>query len=283
MNSNKNWKNKLILDPSCEELFIDNRLRAGLLEFDIQLGGISTLKKNYLVERECCKYHSLIYTVSGQASLKTDKLTQTIPANSLLLLPAGSRFSYELIDSQQWQIVWFLIDDSKRWQCLKNKGMRLEKNNSVNSIYHLSQALYQEITSNKPQVDLVSLNAKLLYGYINKDLATSSKLNIRNQQTLHDFFNQLESKIQQSWTLNRLAELAGYSTAQFNRLCIQELQLTPMKKLRNMRMQRAKALLNTTELNLSDIASAVGYKDVFNFSSSFKRELGISPNTYRNK
>jgi len=46
-------------------------------------------------------------------------------------------------------------------------------------------------------------------------------------------------------------------------------------------MQRAKVLLKSSDLNLSDIASAVGYKDVFNFSSAFKREVGMAPNLYR--
>ena len=73
------------------------------------------------------------------------------------------------------------------------------------------------------------------------------------------------------------------SPAQFNRICLYEYQLTPMKKLRQLRMQRAKALLKSTQLNLSDIATAVGYKDVFNFSTAFKREVGMAPKRYRHK
>jgi len=54
-----------------------------------------------------------------------------------------------------------------------------------------------------------------------------------------------------------------------------------MKKLRELRMQRAQALLKSTQLNLNDISLAVGYKDVFNFSSAFKRIFGISPSVFR--
>ncbi len=283
MDSKNRWENKLILDPACEEIFIDNRLQAGLMEFDIQLGGVSNLSKRYLVRRHQCKYHTLIYTRLGQGLLKTASENRQIPRDSLLLLPAGSSFSYQLENANNnWQIVWYLIDDAPNWQWLKNRGICLNTNNNVDNIYYLSLALYQETVARRPSSSLLSLNAQLLVGHINRDLQASENFSCRKQQNIETFFHQLEYKLQQPWNLPALAKLAGYSPAQFNRLCLQQLATTPIKKLRQLRMQRAKALLKSSELNLSDIANAVGYKDVFNFSSAFKREVGIAPNLYRN-
>lgn len=283
MDSKNRWENKLILDPACEEIFIDNRLQAGLMEFDIQLGGVSNLSKRYLVRRHQCKYHTLIYTRLGQGLLKTASENRQIPRDSLLLLPAGSSFSYQLENANNnWQIVWYLIDDAPNWQWLKNRGICLNTNNNVDNIYYLSLALYQETVARRPSSSLLSLNAQLLVGHINRDLQASENFSCRKQQNIETFFHQLEYKLQQPWNLPALAKLAGYSPAQFNRLCLQQLATTPIKKLRQLRMQRAKALLKCSELNLSDIANAVGYKDVFNFSSAFKREVGIAPNLYRN-
>ena len=128
----------------------------------------------------------------------------------------------------------------------------------------------------------MSLNAGLLVEFIRRDLQLGSTPT-QSQNRINDFFLRLEPKLQQNWNLGALSALAGYSPAHFNRLCIQQLNTTPMKKLRQLRMQRAKALLATTELKLSDIATAVGYRDVFNFSSAFKREEGLAPNAYRSK
>lgn len=283
MYSKKRWENKLILDPACEEIFIDNGLQAGLMEFNIQLGGISNLRKRYLVRRYQCKYHTLIYTRNGQGLLKTATEKRQIPNDSILLLPAGSSFSYQLEDANNnWQIVWYLIDDSSNWQWLKDRGICLNANSNVDNIYYLSLALYQETVASRPSSSLLSLNAQLLVAHINRDLQASENLRSGKQQKIETFFQQLEYKLQQPWNLFALSKLAGYSPAQFNRLCLQQLSTTPIKKLRQLRMQRAKALLKSSELNLSDIANAVGYKDVFNFSSAFKREVGMAPNLYRN-
>lgn len=284
MNANKRWQNKLILDPACEEVFIDNRLKTGLVDFDIQLGGISDLNKNYLVERDKCKYHTIIYTRSGKGLLNTKRENKTITENSLLLLPAGSSFSYQLDkEVNNWQIIWFLIDDSSNWRWLKNKGICLNKAHNIEMIYQLSSALYQETLASSPSINLINLNTELLAAFINRDLQFSVKINSRKRQSIKMVFQQLEGKLQQPWRLETLAKLTGYSPAQFNRLCLQAFATTPMKKLRQLRMLRAQTLLKTSELNLSDIANAVGYHDVFNFSSAFKREIGMAPDHYRNR
>jgi AraC-like DNA-binding protein len=281
MNNRNRWANKLILDPACEEIFIDNHLQAGLMEFDIQLGGVSNLSKDYFVRRHQCKYHTLIYTREGQGLLSTESGEQQIGTNSLLLLPAGSSFSYQLGKAHNnWKIIWYLIDDSCDWQWLKNKGICLTTNSHVDNIYYLSLSLYKETLASTPSSALLNLNAQLVVAYINRDLQLPENINTKKTAMIM-FFQQLESRLQQPWTQPLLAKLAGYSPAQFNRLCLQQLATTPIKKLRQLRMQRAKALLKSSELNLTDIASAVGYNDVFNFSSAFKREVGIAPNQYR--
>lgn len=283
MNSKKRWQNKLELDPTCEEVFIDNRLKTGLMDFDIQLGGISDLNKNYLIERDKCKYHTIIYTRSGKGLLNTKQENKSITENSLLLLPAGSSFSYQLDKkTDNWQIIWFLIDDSSTWKWLKNKKICLNNTHNIEMIYQLSSALYQETVANSPSLNFINLNTQLLVAFINRDLQSSVKINSRKEQNIKTVFQQLEGKLQQPWRLDTLAKLTGYSPAQFNRLCLQTFTITPMKKLRQLRMQRAQTLLKTSELNLSNIANAVGYHDVFNFSSAFKREIGIAPDHYRN-
>ena len=49
------------------------------------------------------------------------------------------------------------------------------------------------------------------------------------------------------------------------------------------RLERAKALLTTTSMNLSQIADALGYADAANYTRAFKRWTGSSPSRYRNR
>lgn len=49
----------------------------------------------------------------------------------------------------------------------------------------------------------------------------------------------------------------------------------------NLRLERAKYLLTTTILNISEIADQTGFESVFYFSKLFKKKKGISPLHYR--
>ncbi len=51
--------------------------------------------------------------------------------------------------------------------------------------------------------------------------------------------------------------------------------------LRYLRLQKAKELLRTTRLNISEIAFAVGFSDPNYFTRSFTEEFGINPSAYR--
>ncbi|MCR9288467.1 MAG: ATP-binding protein [Bacteroidetes bacterium] len=52
--------------------------------------------------------------------------------------------------------------------------------------------------------------------------------------------------------------------------------------IRSIRLQKAKFLLQTTNLNVSEIAYDVGFTNPAYFSSSFSKEFGVSPSEFRN-
>lgn len=55
---------------------------------------------------------------------------------------------------------------------------------------------------------------------------------------------------------------------------------TPMEAVRAERLSLALQLLRTTDLQVTQVAKAVGYPDPFYFSRLFRRHLGVPPSTY---
>jgi AraC-like DNA-binding protein len=68
-----------------------------------------------------------------------------------------------------------------------------------------------------------------------------------------------------------------YLTACFRR----ELGMTPVTYLNRYRINLARALLTTTDRSVTEIALAVGFSDSGYFSRVFRREVGVSPDTFR--
>lgn len=82
----------------------------------------------------------------------------------------------------------------------------------------------------------------------------------------------------------QLSEVAGklyLSTAYFSRLFKEKTGLTFSDYLANCRIEKARHLLATTDLSISEVASAIGYQEANSFSRVFKARTGQSPTLYR--
>src|SRR6266545_6608203 len=78
-----------------------------------------------------------------------------------------------------------------------------------------------------------------------------------------------------------LARAAGLSRAHFSREFRRTFGESPHAYLLTRRLERAAALLRTTDRTVADICFSVGLQSVGSFTSSFTRTYGISPNAYR--
>jgi AraC-like DNA-binding protein len=78
-----------------------------------------------------------------------------------------------------------------------------------------------------------------------------------------------------------LAEAAGLSRAHFSREFRRAFGESPHAYLLTRRLERAAALLRTTDRSVAEICLAVGLQSIGSFTTSFKRMYGRSPTAYR--
>ena len=91
----------------------------------------------------------------------------------------------------------------------------------------------------------------------------------------------LNKHYSESLPVERLAEVAHYSPAQFRRLFKELTQMSPSDYMASVRINAAKTLLLTTGRRISDIAVDVGFFDHSHFIRTFKRMVGRTPAKYR--
>ena len=82
-------------------------------------------------------------------------------------------------------------------------------------------------------------------------------------------------------TVRDLARAAGLSPAHFSREFRRTFGEPPHVYLLTRRLERAAALLRTTDHSVADICMAVGLSSVGSFTTSFTRVFGRSPTAYR--
>jgi AraC-like DNA-binding protein len=78
-----------------------------------------------------------------------------------------------------------------------------------------------------------------------------------------------------------LAQAARLSPAHFSREFRRTFGETPYQYLLTRRLERAAALLRSTDHSVVDICFAVGLSSVGSFTTSFGRAYGMSPTAYR--
>jgi AraC-like DNA-binding protein len=78
-----------------------------------------------------------------------------------------------------------------------------------------------------------------------------------------------------------LARAARLSPTHFSREFARAFGETPHRYLLTRRLERAAALLRTTDRSVADICMTVGLRSVGSFTTSFGRVYGLSPTAYR--
>ena len=78
-----------------------------------------------------------------------------------------------------------------------------------------------------------------------------------------------------------LARAARLSQAHFSREFRRAFGEAPHQYLLTRRMERAAALLRTTDRSVADICLSVGLQSIGSFTTSFSRMFGVTPTAYR--
>ncbi|MDF2726173.1 MAG: AraC family transcriptional regulator [Paenibacillus sp.] len=82
-------------------------------------------------------------------------------------------------------------------------------------------------------------------------------------------------------SLNQLADSLGLSTVQFSRRFRKMFGVNPSEYVSELRIDKARSLLQENKLTLDEIAVLCGYSNGFYFSRVFSQKMRISPSEYR--
>src|SRR6266571_4117314 len=91
----------------------------------------------------------------------------------------------------------------------------------------------------------------------------------------------IDARYREQLDVPALARAARLSTAHFSREFRRSFGETPHQYLLTRRLERAAALLRSTDRTVADICFTVGLSSVGSFTTSFGRTFGLTPTAYR--
>lgn len=114
-----------------------------------------------------------------------------------------------------------------------------------------------------------------------RDLKSGARLTPRDK--LERARGEIMGDFRRDWTLDGMADLAGYSPSRFSALYKGIYGRSPIDDLINTRIENAKLLLLYSSMSVQDIAEAVGFSSIYYFSKHFKKKEGLSPLAFKGR
>ena len=103
----------------------------------------------------------------------------------------------------------------------------------------------------------------------------------KNQDRILTMMTFIQENYAEKLTLEEIADSAAVSTRECLRCFRTAIRQSPMEYLIEYRVQKAKKLLESTDLSITDIALQCGFNSNSYFTKLFHRSCGKTPNAYR--
>lgn len=281
------WKESLTrIGPDCRESFIplDHPSVSSLKEKGIVMGGHSFLVPPYAMHRPEPGIDVALFTLSGRGLLRTERGQSSLTEGCLALLPAGLPYAYG-IDGEDWEILWFHFGPDNFWKPAWERVERRETFSDLDRMARTMDDLLGDCHSPFPQAAQLAENMALAL-----TILLDRKLHTYSGPRQYAFYlqfdalwNRVNGSLSEEWSVERMARELNLSASHFSRLCRELHGLSPSRRLRRFRLDRAKTLLSHKDFTVYQVAEMVGYGDPFAFSTAFKEHTGKTPREWRKR
>lgn len=155
--------------------------------------------------------------------------------------------------------------------------------NAMLPILEKCEAMERHWNSNEllDRLQAQSIFLPMVYEVLSQKLQTLAQPEHTKTSIVTDAIKYIKANYMESITAEKLAGRFNCSTSYLSRLFRNQIGLGPIEYLIHERVHRAKQLLLKSDARIQDVASKVGYADVYYFSRLFKKHTGRSPLQFR--
>ncbi|WP_116188886.1 AraC family transcriptional regulator [Paenibacillus taihuensis] len=256
--------------------------------FVSDIGFFPHAKYHYRERPEGTDAHIFIYCIDGHGHVELDggEPLDTGPG-SLIVIPAYLPHRYWASEHEPWSIYWFHLKGDHARELtqiygLESKLVPLPRTIVSEFVANIDQSL--AIILDRPYSIhahvYVSQTIRWVLSGVGQELMHANQDHKRDQY-LEKAMRYMNEHVGTTVRLPELARSTGLSTQHLIYLFKKETGFSPIDYFLRMKMQHAASMLDLTDLNVREIAAAVGLADPYYFSRIFKKLMGHSPTEYR--
>ena len=128
---------------------------------------------------------------------------------------------------------------------------------------------------------ITALTAHLIRNYANFTPQLPREYRGLAPNKLDNVIDYIQTYLELNLGIGELADLSGLSPFYFSRLFKESTGFTPYQYISQQRMNKAKQLLQNSDITIAEIALRCGFSSQSSFSTAFRKALGVTPKVYR--
>lgn len=210
--------------------------------------------------------------------------SRRVERGDAIVLPPGIGHRYRADRLDPWTIWWAHVtgedvDDFVSTLAQEAGGHVVRLRDVYSAVQSLEEAMIA--LEEDETVPMLVIAAGAMWRLMAQIVASRA----RGAGATHDRIRQVQEYLRHNldttFSVPQLAAMAGLSTSHFSALFRAAADTSVKDYLKRLRSARARELLLTTDLPVSEVAAAVGYDDALYFSRQFRAVNGVSPSDYR--
>ncbi|MGN0521761.1 MAG: helix-turn-helix domain-containing protein, partial [Eubacterium sp.] len=230
-------------------------------------------------------YNSLLIThiLDGSFTYVKDDKHITARKGDTVILDCYKPHEYYTNDS--FESIWVHISGANSYELfeeIESTDGNLIKCKDVQHVEKLLFRIFDGIKSDNPPSELnLSLDIYKLFAELLNPQSAKSKGENSYEDCIQIIKEFIAENLNENLTVGKLAEIVNMSSSHFSRIFKRQTGFSPYDYILISRLNRAKYLLQVTDMTVASIAYETGFNSESNFIYFFTENEGISPGKFR--
>ena len=231
--------------------------------------------------------YQLLYVASGKAHFVINGADRVVSAGHMVLYLPRQEQDYVYYGKDKPEVYWVHFTGGDVKNILRHYDIPLEENvfycGVVSTYTYLFKEMINELQACRVGYqELLAMYLRQIFLLIQRSRLeqkpTVSSYLLEEMENARRYFNE---HYNEPINIEEFALSRSMSVSWFLRNFKQVTGMSPMHYILTNRINNAVSLLETTDYNVTEISTIVGYENPMYFSRLFKKQKGVSPSDYR--
>ena len=231
--------------------------------------------------------YQLLYVASGKTHFFINGKDHEVTAGHMVLYLPRQKQDYVYYGKDKPEVYWVHFTGSDVKNILKHYDIPMDSNVFYCGVSSTFTYLFKEIINELQSCrvgyqELITMYLRQIFMLVQRSrLEQKPSVSTYMQEEMEYARRYFNEHYNENINIEEFASSRSMSVSWFLRNFKQVMGMSPMHYILVNRINNAVSLLETTDYNINEISTIVGYENPMYFSRLFKKQKGVSPTDYR--